>query len=145
MSEKIVMEMNRETASIVKNAMEFYSRVICGQFEEIAEAINTNQLEKVYSEQGEQAMHDQFSELIDRRDDGYEVLKKARKTFFPELHPMAHYGVGYSRLTDIAWNVYATIRHAMAWHDHPEGGKTVDFYPPLEVKGHESPVVRIED
>ena len=42
------------------------------------------------------------------------------------------------------WAVYATIRHALAWHDHPEGGMTVDFDEPMGY-GERMPVCRVED
>lgn len=39
------------------------------------------------------------------------------------------------------WAVYATIRHTLAWHDHPEGGMTVDFDEPM---GYGEPIPRVE-
>lgn len=39
------------------------------------------------------------------------------------------------------WAVYAAIRYALAWHDHPEGGDTVDFGEPL---GYGEPLPKCE-
>ena len=59
--------------------------------------------------------------------DAEQSLRAAKGILFPELMPMSHYGLGYTRTTDVAFNAYMAIRHAFAWHDHPEGGITVNL------------------
>lgn len=141
----VTITLDEYQAHIVKNATEFYSRVLCGQFREISDGVNTVQLEKVFHEQGEQAMHEQFDELMERRNKSEDILKDARQTLFRELHPLGHYGLGYSERTDVAFNVYQAIRYAFAWKNHPEGGITVDFDKPSPVNGHNTPKVEIVD
>jgi len=141
----VTITLDEYQAHIVKNATEFYSRVLWGQFGEINNAVNSAQLEKVFHEQGEQAMHEQFDELIERRDRSEDILKDARQVLFPELHALGHYGLGYSERTDVAFNVYQAIRYAFAWKNHPEGGITVDFNKPHPVDGHDTPKVEIVD
>ena len=146
MSEQIIVKLDRDQTAIVERACEFYSRVLCGQFEEISFDIANNRLTKIYKEHGEDAMHECFNDIIDERNETEEKLKEARKMQFPELNPFAHYGYGYSEITDKAFGIYQAIRYALAWHDHPEGGWTVNFdkpfspypVPEVEIKNEEN-------
>ena len=131
MKEKIRMTMDRETAQIISRACEFYSRVLCGQYGEITEEIFTSRLCKVHDEEGEEKMHEVFSDLMLERHEATTYIEKARATQFPELHPLGHYGFGYTKNTDRAFDVYQVLRHLFAWHDHPEGGWTVNFDKPF--------------
>lgn len=126
--------MDRETALIVKDACEFYSRVLMGQVEEVA-------VQTLYA-WPEIIKQDSFSSI---RACAECYLKQAKSVLFPELDSSAYYGVGHNIKVDTSWNVYQTIRHGISWHDHPEGGWTVNFDKPRSWSGTPLPLLEIID
>ena len=129
--DEYVLHMNAETAWIVSHACELYARIINGQFNEIR-----------YLTLKPLGEHDEtFCERIQKCED---ALLEAKKAAFPEFQTPANqsYGVGHSRSGDAAWNVYQAVRYVMAWHEHPEGGITVNFIEPL--KYSDAPMPRCE-
>lgn len=120
MGEKYILTMDKETALMVDRACEFYSRMIMGQFMEAADQVFDAWPEKFKSEH-----------FCDMRNRAESYLVSAKIALFPELHPGAYYGVGRSRRSDTTWNVHQVIRYAIAWHDHPDGGNSVDFGKPM--------------
>lgn len=128
--DEYVLHMDAETARIVSHACELYARLRCGQFEELQHL--------TVWPQGEN--DDTFCERIQKCRESLEFAKKAA---FPELVGPGHsYGVGRFRDSDTAWNVYQAVRYIMAWHEHPEGGYTVNFHEPL--KYSDAPMPRCE-
>ena len=123
MSEKITLEMTREQACAVMNATELLARLEIGQFEEIT-----------------WKMIDRFES---RDKDGKQIFDSRSRDLanaYLKSACLAVFGTNVYGWPDVGeksiqhqrcWAVYATIRHALAWHDHPEGGDTVDFYEPL--------------
>lgn len=132
MAEKIILEMSREQAYAVMNATELLARLEIGQFKEIT----WNFLERFTTPDGH------FD--ADRRDHVDEMLEQVCRTIFG----VNEYGwpdIGERSIAhERSWAVYATIRYALAWHDHPEGGDTVNFNKPLGY-GEPLPKCRIED
>ena len=129
--DEYVLHMNADTARIVSSACEFYARIICGQFNEVRHL--------TVNPQGE---HDEtFGDHIQRCED---ALLEAKKAAFPEFQMPANqsYGVGHNRAGDTAWTVYQAVRYVMAWHEHPEGGCTVNFRKPF--KYSDAPMPRCE-
>ena len=120
MSEKITLEMTREQAYAVMMATELLARLEIGQFKEIA----WKMLDRFTDKDGK------FD--ADRRDYAEELLERACRAIFG----VNQYGwpdVGEKSIThERCWAVYATIRYVLAWHDHPEGGDTVNFNKPLD-------------
>ena len=116
MSDTYTLTMDAETARVVSRACEFYARILFGQWDEIS---------------WEMTLRDKT--FMDRRQECERFLGLARAAAFPILAPGASYGVGHDRTSDTAWNAYQAIRYAIAWHDHPEGGITVNFDTPLRV------------
>lgn len=128
--DEYVLHMDAETAQIVARACELYARVRCGQFDEIQ-----------YLTVQPQDDHDPT--FGDRIQKCREALYRAREAAFPDLHGPGHsYGVGKLRDSDTAWNVYQAVRYVKAWHEHPEGGYTVDFKEPLRYS--DAPMPRCE-
>lgn len=127
MSATYTLTMDAETANVVKRACELYARILFGQWDEIS---------------WEMTMRD--STFIDRRNDCQRHLAAAQTATFPELPPGHSYGVGYDRTADTAWNAYQAIRYAIAWHDHPEGGITVNFDKPLRVSDAPMPKCEVK-
>ena len=105
---------------------------MCGQFDEVVREILNAWPEK-YKEETFCTMRDQAEAF----------LKLARAVLFPELDPSSYYGVGHNRNADISWNVNQVIRYAIAWHDNPEGGDTVNFHKPMSWSGTPLPSFKI--
>ncbi len=113
---RYVLTLTPEQAHVVSRACEFFTRLHIGQFDEL-----TWELMDLSSK-----------DFCERRDEAEPLLQQLRRVYFPDLVlPGASYGVGKHSASDRAWDVYQVIRHAMAWHEHPEGGSTVDFRPPF--------------
>lgn len=117
MSDTYTLTMDAETANVVKRACELYARILFGQWEELS---------------WEMTVRDNTFAAT-RRENCESYLRMARCCAFPELHQDASYGVWHDRTSETAWNAYQAIRYAIAWHDHPEGGCTVNFDKPLRV------------
>ena len=131
--DEYVLHMNAETARIVSRACELYARLRCGQFEELQHLTVWPQGEKDTS----------FGERIQKCRESLEFAKKAA---FPELNGPGHsYGVGHFRDSDTAWNVYQAVRYIMAWHEHPEGGYTVNFREPMKYSDAPMPRCEVRD
>lgn len=128
MSATYTLTMDAETANVVKRACELYARILFGQWDEIS---------------WEMTMRD--STFIDRRNDCQRHLAAAKIATFPELPPGQSYGVGHDSTADTAWNAYQAIRYAIAWHDHPEGGCTVNFDKPLRVSDAPMPKCEVKE
>ena len=139
---KITLTMDEEIAWILMDATEFYGRVLCGQYEEIARKVAEVQYERLRNKKAPEAVEAESSELWDLRNKAETALLWPKKVQFPELEGIGHHhGLGYSRTTDISYNIYQAVRNAMAWHRHPEGGMTVDFNTP---SADEKPVPQVE-
>lgn len=133
MSETITLTMTREQARAVMNATELLARLEIGQFKEIT----WKMIDRFITDDGKK-----FDST--RRDAADELLEQACRTVF---------GVNQYNRPDVreksmqhqrCWAVYATIRYALAWHDHPEGGVTVDFQEPLGI-GETMPKCKVVD
>ena len=119
MSEKITIEMTREQANAVMMATDLLARLEIGQFKEVS----WKMLGHFVDENGH------FDGA--RRDRADELLEQVARTVFgvnmygwPDVKEK-------SILHERCWAVYATIRYVLAWHDHPEGGPTVNFHKPM--------------
>lgn len=120
---KYLLDMDEEHAAIVQRALEFYSRMRMGQWQELIWLCLDMRDDKA----------------SEKRDFMETMLLVIRDQCYPELHhTFAHsYGVGNFQDADLAWEVYASIRHCAAWAKHPEGGWTVDFDEPMSFSGNE--------
>lgn len=102
-TERIILSMTREQAYTVMRATELLARLHIGQFKTITEML-------IDWKDGER-----ITDTAYRRDRADEALMLAEKLIYP----------GNTLSKDIeherAWAVYATIRHAIAWHDNPQG------------------------
>lgn len=145
MAEKVTLEMTRDTAWIVKTALEFYARGMMGQsqhcIDQIAEGIPFDHMPP----HGDVQFGHELDKWLERREKAKEYARLAMRELFPELLPGANYGVGNCRSADIAWQVYEVIRHTLAWYEHPEGGITVSFNKPMRWADEPLPTCRIEE
>ena len=132
--DEYVLHMDAETAQIVAHACELYSRLRCGQFQEV------RHLTVWPVGQDDQT-------FCNRLNACEEALNRARDAAFPEFAGSIgrSYGVGHFRDADTAWNVYQAVRYIKAWHEYPEGGDTVNFRPPLRFSDAPMPRCEIRD
>lgn len=129
--EKYILTLTREQALTVSKACEFYARVMMGQFGEIAFETMLQSIKQ--------------DDFCTRREMMEDLLFQARKFAFPDLMSRGHsYGIGHSKPADRAWNAYQAIRYAVAWHEHPEGGITVDFRKPYPAGGEAVPDCKVD-
>lgn len=120
---KYVLEMNETQARILQKALEFYARVRNGQWREIP---------RICLDINDKHWHEKMEDSI-------LFLEGARKSVYPDLmKSLSHsYGVGKFPDADMAWELYTTVRHCMAWAKNPDGGCTVDYDPPISMRGNE--------
>ena len=135
MSEKITLELTREQARAVMDATELLARLEIGQFEEIT-------WKMIEHFRGTDA---NGNPIFDERsrDLANAYLKSACLSVFGVKNGWPDLGEKNMQ-HDRCWAIYATIRYALAWHDHPEGGYTVDFGEPLGY-GEPLPKCKVED
>lgn len=119
---KYVLTLSPEQAYVVTRACELFTRLHTGQL-------------NVLSQELMGFCHKDFCE---RWDAAEPLLLQLRQLYFPDLVlPGASYGVGNHQNLDVerAWDMRQVLRNAIAWHEHPEGGMSVDFRPPLSASG----------
>lgn len=114
---RYVLTLTPEQARVVSRACELFTRLHVGQ-------LNTLTWE---------LMDVSRKDYCERRDAADTLLRALKQLYFPDLSPLpgASHGIGNNLDSDRAWDVYQVIRHAIAWHDQPTGGSTVDFRPPF--------------
>ena len=135
MDERITLEMSRQQAQAVMDATELLARLEMGQFEEIT-----------------WKMIEHFRGTDRKGNPIFDDRSRDLANAYLKCACMAVFGVknGWPDVSEKnmqhqrCWAVYTTIRHALAWHDHPEGGYIVDFDPPLGY-GEKLPECRIEN
>lgn len=135
MSEKIIVELTREQAQAVMDATELLARLEIGQFNEITWKM-LNRFEGK-DRDGKRTFDSRSRDLADA------YLKSACLAIFGVRDGWPDIGeasIQHKR----CWAVYATIRHALAWHDHPEGGDTVNFDKPMGY-GEQMPKCEIKE
>ena len=123
MDEQITLTMNREQACAVMMATELMARLEIGQFEEIT-----------------WKMLDRFEGKDKNGEPTFDGHSRDIANAYLKCACLAIFGANAYGWPDVGeksithkrcWAVYTAIRHALAWHDHPEGGNTVDFGEPL--------------
>ena len=143
---RVTLTMDEETARTVMRATEFYARVVCGHYEIIADDV-------MGVREGREGTHTSKIPEVDerqlcrQRSDAEVMLMQAKHMQFPELKPTIghHWGLGYSRKTDIAYNTYQAIRFAFMQMKSPDKDlgdwdkptARVYPYPMVEIDGKE--------
>ena len=133
---KIVLELSEEHARIVMDACEMLMRMRLGQESYPTELMLGWPL------------HDGMStdEYCIRRDVGGELMR----TYLGVVLGKNAWHMPNGRKDDLeamAYEVWATMRHAMFKHEHPGVGETYDVRssPPLSESGKEMPVCKVVD
>lgn len=132
MSEHYTLTLSREQAVVLSRACDFYGRIRNGQLSEITWELLLRPHEKSVA----------FDrELVDT------ILCAARRPIFPELSANVghHYGVTQDKTADVAWDIHEVVRNAIAYHDSPQGGMTVDFKDPMCWSGDPLPTITVKE
>lgn len=121
---KYILTLSSEQARVVSRACELFTRLHIGQLTELTWEL----------------MDFSHKDFCERRDAAEPLLRQLRQLYFPDLVlPGASYGVGSQSHPDLdsdrAWDVYQVLHNVRAWHEHPEGGVSVDFHSPLPTSG----------
>ena len=121
---KYRLEMTEEQARSMIGALDLAIRIKLGQWGELIEHCMVWEPSKT-------------DEYCRRRDEAEVVLLKARNIVMPELMDMnslhGSHGVYSGEERERLYNLLLAVRSCIAWHNHPEGGYTVDFRKPMDI------------
>ncbi len=117
---EVVLKLNEEQAQLIKNALDFYGRIHMGQFEEILNLPIKHKDKPI-------------NKCLGYRGGCEDYLIRALKK---ELTGMdgSYWSIGCPDMPPYVKTVKdlgEVIRHAIAWHNEPEGGHTVNFDRPF--------------
>lgn len=121
MNHQYKVTLSEAQVDVILRALDMYSRLGCGQFEEI---------DRLF----------QFDPRRNPKSYGWDIrcqLDALKQQFLP-LQFNASYSICSQEVPvdfRLAWDVYQTIRHHVSWERHPEGGFTVNFREPMNVSG----------
>lgn len=121
------LTLTEEQAYTLWEALETYNRLMMGQFNAVTDLFPARDFDR-----GKAAA----------------ALLEARQTVMPELDPRGYHGIESREVRDrarIAFDVEQVLRHALSWHQHPEGGITVNFDKPYWTSPEPRPRVEIRD
>jgi hypothetical protein len=120
----VALTLTEEQADILLMSLETYSRLKMGQFNAVTDLFPARDFDR-----GKAAA----------------ALQEARQTVMPELDPRGYYGIRNLEAGEqarVAFDIQQVLRHALAWHWHPEGGIGVCYDEPY--KTSRAPLIRVE-
>lgn len=142
--ETITLTMSRPVAEAVQTACEWYLRLHMGQFWDLAEDLC---FAKFYSDAENNAF-----QSAEQRKNAFNVAIGRRNTMLLEMERLYSRCVLPAPTSDVmkapyrAEQVWLAIRHALAWHDKPEGDPwNVCFDKPLNRSDQPQPVVKLNE
>lgn len=127
--EKYILTLTPDQARMVSNACELYARLKLGQFENIPQALLD---------------YKKVGDFCARRDLSNDLLKIVAGIIFGK-NEYSQPKIEKDPLFYRAWNIHATLRYHIAWHEHPEGGWGTHFDKPYEWGGEPVPECRVEE
>lgn len=140
--ETITLTMSRPVAEAVQAACEWYLRLHMGQFWDVADDLC---MAKFYSD----AKHNEFK-TKEQRDNAFTVSIHRRNDMQDGLDNLYRRYVLPAPISDLmeipyrAEQVWLVIRHALAWHDKPEGDPwNVCFDKPLNRSDQPQPKIEL--
>lgn len=140
--ETITLTMSRPVAEAVQTACEWYLRLHMGQFWDLAEDLC---FAKFYSDAKNNAFQSE-----EQRKNAFDVAIKRRNTMLLEMERLYSRCVLPAPTSDVmkvpyrAEQVWLAIRHALAWHDKPEGDRmNVAFDKPLNRSDQPQPKIEL--
>ena len=142
--ETITLTMSRPVAEAVQAACEWYLRLHMGQFWDLAEDLC---FAKFYSDAENNAFQSE-----EQRKNAFNVAIGRRNTMLLEMERLYSRCVLPAPTSDVmkvpyrAEQVWLAIRHALAWHNKPEGDPwNVCFDKPLNRSDQPQPVVKLNE
>ncbi len=120
---KVTLTLNEKQLAVMMGALDLYSRVGWGQL---------------------RFLDDVYADRDYDRDAVREHLDAIKEIVFPDLEG-ADVRQPRPKRTQVSWDIYQVIRHAYAWHRHPEGGITVNFDKPMLTSGEPLPEIQISE
>lgn len=140
--ETVTVTMSRPVAEAVQTACEMYLRLHMGQFNDLAEDLC---MAKHYADVDAKRFraiedeNDSLFQALDRRNAMQDDMERSYKMF--ACHPLIEDGM---RVPYRAETVWLGIRHALAWHDKPEGDRmNVCFDKPLNRSDQPQPKIEL--
>jgi len=125
---KYQLEITENQAQIIENALDFYSRIQMGQFDELISNFSSPL----------------YKDLLKNNPD-YDKLKfyinELKKEILPELSINSFYSIGNKSRPDssrISFDLIQVIRYRLSWDKYPEGGIGVNFDKPMKFSTTES-------
>lgn len=128
---KYTLTVDDKQAATILRALDFYSRIGCGQFKDLSQLFAFDSRKCL----------DIDWKAVER------LLVKLKRKLLP-LGKDASYSVGNREVPQdyrMAYDILQVLRYCKAWHENPKGGSLVSFYPPLLVSDHESCYVVAQD
>jgi hypothetical protein len=126
---KMTITVDETQARVIMNALEFYTRMRLGQFD--------NAIADLFL----------FRRKWNWEQFNYHALR-LKNTVFPELSENASYGIYNKEVGEwaqISWDIHQVIRHDLSWFLYPDGGMTVNFDKPMNTSEHKLPLVEITE
>lgn len=115
--------MTLEQARLLMSAMDLYSRLLMGQFEEF---------EHLFSFFGEDAIR--YKRQSEDRMAVSSCLRIMKLCIYPELAENASWGITGSPCPEratIIYDMYKSLDYKISWHGNPKGGITVNYDRPM--------------
>ena len=116
---KVQITLNENQVTVIQSALDLYSRLLMGQFEE---------LDRVFCH------YSDYWEKYDNRKHLNKLCEDIKHIIYPELTGASYFGVGNKNNpmdSKVAYDIYQVVRHALSWHKEPQGGYTVNFNTPV--------------
>lgn len=116
--------MNVEQARAMMRAMDFFMRVLMGQFEEMEHLFFAEEFDPVFKRENDHQTRRDFEEY----------LWLIKQMVYPTLERNASWGITGRPCPERAtmiYDMYKTMDHAISWHQNPKGGWTVNFDKPM--------------
>lgn len=141
--ETVTITMSRPVAEAVKTACEWYLRLHMGQFWDMADDLC---MEKFYSD-----LENNVYETNEQRENAFDVALHRRDTMREEMEKLYNRCVLPAPISDVmkipyrAEIVWLVIRHALSWHDNPDGvAGCVSYYAPLNRSDQPQPKIELK-
>jgi hypothetical protein len=125
MTTKVQITMDLKQARIMMRAMDFYSRILMGQFAEIEYLF--------FQYEPNDPVFERENNQTSKTDVEY-FLEHAKRRIYPKLDYYAYYGITQPPCpvnATIVYDVFKSMDHAIAWHLNPEGGMMVSYDKPM--------------
>ena len=121
---KIILTLNPEQGRVLQHVCELYMRMHLGQLERLAEDLVRLDPNPTKEE---------WDHYLHRLDIAKQVCAVLKTVAYPSLiYPGQSRNAEPEERADEACDIWQVLRHAQAWHEHPEGGYTVNFHKPLK-------------